>query len=61
MTSLLERFHIAARDDDCRDDDSRGDDWFGAEAHVVTGEPLRSAAKPPPIVDDLDDPEWLPL
>lgn len=56
MTSLLERFHAATRTDDSRDDD-----WFGAEAHVVTGESPRSATKPPPIVDDLDDPEWLPL
>lgn len=56
MTSLLERFHAATRADD-----TGSDDWFGAEAHAVAGEPPRSDAKRPPIVDDLDDPEWLPL
>lgn len=56
MTGLLERFHAATHTGDFGNDDC-----FDTEAHVVTGEPPRSATKPPPIVDDLDDPEWLPL
>lgn len=56
MTSLFERFHLAASTDE-----TDADHWLGAEAHVVTDEAPPGRQKPRPIVDDLDDPEWLPL